>query len=221
VWDAIAYRRDPGKDALPPRHGSIAVGGTINIVFLVGIVAAVLLQSVLARPWPSILQIGLALLSWLCTSRSVREHNAFTWTPIIEITVLFAGIFVTMVPALALLTQHSTDLGLTHAWQYFWLTGMLSSVLDNAPTYLSLASLAAGGRDLAALAQQDAIVLQAISAGAVFMGAMTYIANGPNFMVKSMAEEMGYPMPTFFGYLLYSGPVLLPIFAITTWLFFI
>ena len=138
----------------------------------------------------------------------------------VEVAVLFLGIFVTMIPALALLSRHRHDLGVSEPWQFFWLTGLLSSVLDNAPTYLAMASLASGDESLAVLAQQRPEVLRAISAGAVFMGALTYVGNGPNFMVKSMAEEMGYPMPTFFGYLLYAGAILLPVFGLATWLFF-
>lgn len=227
AWDGIAYLREPERHTFPPRHGSLVIAGSINFVFLAGILAAVLLQSPavagdyrLQRPWPSIILATIGLLSWLCTASSVREHNHFTWEPIVEVAVLFAGIFVTMVPALALLTQHRNELGIREPLQYFWLTGILSSMLDNAPTYLTFATLAAGGPDLAGLAQQQPLILQAISAGAVFMGALTYIGNGPNFMVKSMAESMGYPMPSFFGYILYAAVILLPVFALASWLYF-
>ncbi|MBI3741466.1 MAG: sodium:proton antiporter, partial [Chloroflexi bacterium] len=133
----------------------------------------------------------------------------------------------TMVPVLLLLEERGAQLGLTHAWQFFWITGGLSSVLDNAPTYLTLVSLAEGvTRNLGAgnfeiVAGVRADLLRAISCGAVFMGANTYIGNGPNFMVKAIAEEQKINMPHFFEYLFYSGAVLLPIFFIITILFFL
>ncbi|MSQ97426.1 MAG: sodium:proton antiporter [Gemmataceae bacterium] len=228
IWDTLAYRREPDRTQFPPRHGSIVVGGKINILFLAGILAAVLMQSpmlageyLLHRPWPTVIMAGMAIGSWFATPRSVREHNHYSWGPIVEVAVLFAGIFVTMVPALALLTRHRDDLGVTEPWHYFWLTGILSSGLDNAPTYLAFTALAAGEGGLAELAARQPLILQAISAGAVFMGANTYIGNGPNFLVKSMAEDMGYAMPSFVGYMLYSSLILLPVFALATWLFFV
>jgi Na+/H+ antiporter NhaD/arsenite permease-like protein len=118
------------------------------------------------------------------------------------------------------LEAHGPELGLTEPWQYFWATGLLSSVLDNAPTYVCLGTVAAGGSDFGLLAAQKPEILQAISCGAVFMGATTYIGNAPNFMVRVIAEETGYPMPSFFGYLVYSGLILLPVFGLVTWLFF-
>jgi Na+/H+ antiporter NhaD/arsenite permease-like protein len=226
-WDAIAYRREPDPEKLTPAQASFGCGGSINFVFLLGILAAVLLQSPallgdyrLMFPWPSAIMAALALLSWLCTARSLREHNGFSWEPMIEVAVLFVGIFVTMIPALALLSHHRDHLNITQPWQYFWLTGILSALLDNAPTYMTIASLAAGGQNLTTLAHEQPLILQAISAGAVFMGALTYIGNGPNFMVKSMAESMGYSMPSFFGYLLHGCAILLPVFVLATWLFF-
>jgi Na+/H+ antiporter NhaD/arsenite permease-like protein len=125
-----------------------------------------------------------------------------------------------MVPALELLKLHGREFGLTQPWQYFWLTGGLSGFLDNAPTYLAFATMPAGGNSLGWLAQNDPALLRAISCGAVFMGAMTYIGNGPNFMVKAIADEAGYRTPSFFGYLGYSCLVLLPVFALVTFLFF-
>ena len=113
------------------------------------------------------------------------------------------------------------ELGLTEPWQYFWATGLLSSVLDNAPTYVCLGTVAAGGGDFGRLAAQQPAILQAISCGAVFMGANTYIGNAPNFMVRVIAEESGYPMPSFFGYLVYSGLILLPVFGVVTVVFFL
>ncbi len=136
--------------------------------------------------------------------------------------ILFLGIFVTMAPALALLTEHGAKLGVTEPWQFFWLTGGLSSFLDNAPTYVTFGTLAAGGDDFGALARgPHAPLLAAISCGAVFMGANSYIGNGPNFLVKAIAEEAGYPMPSFFGYMVrYTLPVLVPVFLLVTWAFF-
>ncbi|MBI2804026.1 MAG: sodium:proton antiporter [Planctomycetes bacterium] len=227
AWDVVAYWREPDRSAFPPRHGSFVIGGPINLIFLAGILAAVLLQSEviagefkLTRPWPNFIMLAMGILSLLCTRRSVREHNNFAWGPIIEVAVLFAGIFATMIPALALLMHHRGDFGISEPWQFFWLTGALSSWLDNAPTYVAFATLAAGSKHYAELSLQKPHLLQAISAGAVFMGAMTYIGNGPNFMVKSLAEHMGYRMPSFFGYLLYSTLILLPVFGLATLLFF-
>ena len=123
--------------------------------------------------------------------------------------------------------RHGEHFGLTQPWQFFWLTGGLSSCLDNAPTYLTFATLATGGNDFLPLVQDNVpgingpLVLKAISCGAVLMGALTYIGNGPNFMVKALAEEAGYPMPSFFGYLPYSYCILLPVFVLISYLFFV
>ncbi len=228
IYDAIAYRREPNRDAFSPRHGSVVIGGWINFIFFAGILATVLCQSEallgeyrLLFPIPSAIMAALGFLSWLCTSRTVREHNEFSWEAIIEVAVLFVGIFVTMVPGLALLAEHRATLGVTQPWQYFWFTGLLSAVLDNAPTYMTFAVLAAGTVELAPLSANEPHILQAISAGAVFMGALTYIGNGPNFMVKSIAEAAGYRMPSFFGYFLYAALILGPAMALVTWLFFL
>lgn len=227
-WDTVAYRREPAPEQFPRQHGNLGIRGGINFLFLAGILAAVLLQSQgllgdyrLTQPWPILIMTAMALLSWVLTPGALRRQNDFTWDAMIEVAVLFLGIFITMVPALALLTQHRDQLGIEQPWQYFWLTGILSGLLDNAPTYLTFATLAAGGPDFHALSIENKLVLQAISAGAVFMGALTYIGNGPNFMVKSIAERMGYPMPSFFGYLGYSSVILLPVLALATYWFFL
>jgi Na+/H+ antiporter NhaD/arsenite permease-like protein len=139
---------------------------------------------------------------------------------------LFLAIFVTMVPALEILAASGKNLGITEPWQYFWLTGGLSAFLDNAPTYMTFATLASGSDNFAMLARGEVadlpsvVVLQAISCGAVFMGALTYIGNGPNFMVKAIAEESGFKMPSFVGYLAYSCVILLPVFVLVTVVFF-
>jgi Na+/H+ antiporter NhaD/arsenite permease-like protein len=165
--------------------------------------------------------LGAAGGSLLLSPRHHHRENRFAWGPIVEVAVLFVGIFVTMTPALALLTEHGPKLGVTEPWQYFWLTGGLSAFLDNAPTYVTFGTLAAGGDDFAALAANQPSILAAISCGAVFLGACSYIGNGPNFMVKAIAEEAGYRMPSFFGYIArYSLPVLIPVFVLTTIAFF-
>ena len=141
---------------------------------------------------------------------------------------LFAGIFATMIPALAILNARGAELGLQRPWHYFWASGALSSFLDNAPTYLTFASAASGslGTDADHLAQllaseRGAALLAAISLGSVLMGANTYIGNGPNFMVKIIAEEGGVRMPGFFGYMGYAAVILLPLFVVVTWAFLI
>lgn len=172
----------------------------------------------------SVVMLTLALLSLCFTRSAVRHVNHFNWGAMIEVAVLFVGIFITMVPALELLAKHGSELGITQAWQYFWLTGSLSCCLDNAPTYLAFAMIASHGEDLGAFADaggQATLVLQAISVGAVFMGALTYIGNGPNFMVKAIADAAGYRTPSFFGYMLYAIVILAPIFGLVTWLFFL
>lgn len=177
--------------------------------------------------WSVGVMVLMGVLSLLLSPRSARQANGFTWAAIVEVAVLFIGIFITMVPALELLKIHGKDFGLTEPWQYFWLTGSLSSFLDNAPTYLSFATLAAGDHPLSWLmthqhapGARPGLILAAISCGAVFMGAMTYIGNGPNFMVKAIADEAGYQTPSFFGYLVYSVLILVPVFVMVMFLEF-
>ncbi|HEU4733329.1 MAG TPA: sodium:proton antiporter, partial [Kofleriaceae bacterium] len=158
--------------------------------------------------------------------RAVHEANRFSWAPIHEVAVVFVGIFITMAPALGVLEAHSAAIGITRPWQFFWASGALSSVLDNAPTYLTFASLASGVaaaagapsvaasiHDLGALAVHPVgqRLLEAVSCGSVFMGAVTYIGNGPNFMVKAIAEQHHVRMPGFFGYLAWSVAILVPL----------
>lgn len=168
--------------------------------------------------------ILMAVLSMRLTPAALRQENRFSWGPIKEVAVLFAGIFATIIPALAILQARGGELGVTTPAQFFWATGALSGFLDNAPTYLVFLSMAGGlgavtgvWTDLGTVAPE---VLMAISAGAVFMGANTYIGNAPNFMVRSIAEESGVKMPTFFTYMLWSGTILMPLFLLNTWLFF-
>ena len=140
--------------------------------------------------------------------------------------MLFAGIFATMIPALEILRARGAEFGVSEPWQFFWLSGALSSFLDNAPTYLTFASLAQGLHEAGQAAVSiaggpvSATLLAAISCGSVFMGANSYIGNGPNFMVKAIAEEQGVEMPSFFGYMLWSGGILLPLFVVVTLVFF-
>jgi Na+/H+ antiporter NhaD/arsenite permease-like protein len=156
--------------------------------------------------------------------RTPRDHNQFTFAPMIEVGVLFFGIFVTMIPAICLLKAHGAESGITEAWQFFWMTGGLSSFLDNAPTYATYFALGQGVTKALLASDPNLLVvpartgpvashiLAAISLGAVFMGANTYIGNAPNFMVRSICEEARVRMPSFFGYMLYSGTVLIPTF---------
>src|SRR5690606_23037197 len=197
--------------------------GKRNLLFLAGIVVTIYASGsglgTGGDPWPLGLQEGLmfalAVGAYLVTPDAYRRENGFSFAPIVEVAVLFAGIFVTMAPALLLLNQHAPSFGIREPWQFFWATGALSSFLDNAPTYLTFAATACGlegvpleGRYLAeylALHPHGAAILAASSTGAVFMGANAYIGNGPNFMVMAIAEESGVPMPSFFGYMAYSG----------------
>jgi Na+/H+ antiporter NhaD/arsenite permease-like protein len=195
-------------------------GWKLNVPLMAGVVIAVLAQKIVPRPAGEAALVALTLASLAFTPKSVRGANKFGWGPIVEVAVVFAGIFTTMVPALLLLKQHGGAVPLTEPWQFFWVTGLLSSVLDNAPTYLTLGTLAAGGNDLGWLAAQKPGLLAAVSCGAVFMGANTYIGNGPNFMVKAIAEDHGYTMPSFFGYTAFTAAVLLPVFAAVTLAFF-
>jgi Na+/H+ antiporter NhaD/arsenite permease-like protein len=228
IWDTIAYRREsPGAVARDVREVEpLRLRGLVNFLLLGGVIAAVLLQGTLPSPAGEILMLAMAVLSLLLTPRGLRQANAFTWEPIVEVAILFLAIFVTMVPPLALLGRHGRELGVSQPWQFFWLTGVLSAWLDNAPTYLTFATLAAGSTDFGLLVRGEVagldgpLVLKAISCGAVFLGALTYIGNGPNFMVKAIAEEAGYRTPSFFGYLGYSCVILMPVFVLVTVLFF-
>ena len=169
----------------------------------------------------------MAVLSWYTTPRSVHQANHFHFSPIVEVAALFLGIFITMVPALEILNARAMAFNLKEPWQFFWMSGGLSSVLDNAPTYLTFTAMASGlvgghVENLSSMVQSGLgqMLLAAVSCGSVFMGANTYIGNGPNFMVKSIAEKQGVKMPSFGGYMVYSGLVLIPLFILVTWVFF-
>lgn len=164
-----------------------------------------------------------AFLSLQTTKKQLRADNYFTWGPIKEVATLFIGIFVTMIPALAILAARGAELGLTEAWQFFWVSGLLSSFLDNAPTYLvfltTAGALGATEGVVTTVGTIAPTLLLAISAGSVFMGANTYIGNAPNFMVRSIAEENAIKMPSFFGYMAWSLGILVPLFFIDTLIF--
>ncbi|EIF30231.1 Na+/H+ antiporter NhaD-like permease [Burkholderia sp. Ch1-1] len=228
-----------------PDSPLLGIDGKINFVLLAAVVALVLMSG-LWKPGMEFdvfgthvaLQnavrdgslIGVTLLSLALTPRSARAGNDFNWAPIEEVAKLFAGIFVTIAPVITILRAGEAGAfagivhlvndasGRPHDLMYFWTTGLLSSFLDNAPTYLVFFNLAGG--DAQALMTTGATTLAAISAGAVFMGANTYIGNAPNFMVKAIAESRGVRMPGFFAYLGWSAVVLLPLFLVTGWLFF-
>jgi Na+/H+ antiporter NhaD/arsenite permease-like protein len=176
------------------------------------------------HPWiylREMVQLGLVAASLLMGSRTVREANSFDYLAIVEVGVLFIGIFVAMQPALEILHARGATLGIDSSHKFFWASGWLSSVLDNAPTYLVFFKTAqALSSDalprMAGVAEQ---LLAGVSLGSVTMGAMTYIGNGPNFMVKTIAERTGVKMPSFFGYMIYSFLILLPILVVDTWLF--
>jgi len=244
VWDQIALAREEKErpDSLLEEvleHEPLRIEGAHNFAFLLGVVAVIYAAGsgigTGGAPWPFGLQEGLMLAlavgAYASTGARLREANGFTFHPIVEVAVLFAGIFVTMAPALLLLNANASEFGITEPWQFFWATGLLSSFLDNAPTYLTFAATAAGlegipleGRYLGeflARGPHANEILAAISTGAVFMGANTYIGNGPNFMVKAIAEQAGVRMPSFFGYMAYSVGVLVPLFVIVTFVIFV
>jgi Na+/H+ antiporter NhaD/arsenite permease-like protein len=232
LWDTlIAHPRETRADVVRDRllTRSLRFGGLWpNLPLMAGVIAAVAfldpskpVPGTSWHPWIYLREavlIGLVGLSLLLGSGEVRRKNAFTYGAILEVAALFIGIFICMQPALALLHVHGASLGLSSPQSYFWATGSLSSVLDNAPTYLVFFE-AAGIDPTDGLAGEEARLLAAISLGAVFLGAMTYIGNGPNFMVKAIAEQAGVKMPSFFGYVMYSMGVLLPVFAVMAWLF--
>ena len=194
----------------------LSIEGKINLPLLMVVIGAVFLPT----PWREMAMAAAAGVSAWKTPAKVREENEFTWYPIEEVAILFAGIFATMIPALLILKARGAELGVVSPAHFFWATGALSSFLDNAPTYLTFFSLAQGVGGAQTVAGVSAPLLQAISAGAVFMGANSYIGNAPNFMVKAIAEEAGVRMPSFFGYMAWSCGILLPIFALLTLIFF-
>jgi Na+/H+ antiporter NhaD/arsenite permease-like protein len=219
VWDTRHHARET-RAALRRDRTQIEplrIRGALNGLWLAGVVAAV---AFLHAPGREVAIAALAAISWWRTPAAIRRANQFTAAPMVEVAVLFLGIFLTMIPALELLHVRGGELGVREPWQFFWTAGALSSFLDNAPTYLTFLALAQSLGLPAEVVGVPHVILAAISVGAVAMGANTYIGNAPNFMVKAIAEAAGVRMPSFFGYMAYSGAVLLPLFAIVTLLFF-
>ena len=250
ILDTYHYRKEgvtaPVEDDVKE---PLKLDGVYNFIFLAGVIGAVLMSGVV--DWGEITTFGIhratqdwirdgllivmGILSLVLTPRSLREDNDFTWFPIIEVAYLFIGIFITMIPCLLILKAGPQGAlaflvnGVTQPTHYFWVTGALSSFLDNAPTYLTFFNTALGSfypgmteaEAVPLLMTGNAIYLKAISAGAVFFGACSYIGNAPNFMVRSISEEAGTPMPSFFGYILkFTLIYLVPCYVIVTFIFF-
>jgi Na+/H+ antiporter NhaD/arsenite permease-like protein len=219
LWDRHAHAREAraviARDLTQIRP--LRMSGLGNVGLLVLVVASVAL---LPAPAREIAILALSAISLATTAKAVHASNRFTFHPIAEVAALFAGIFLTMLPALSILHARGASLGVTTPRQFFWVTGLLSSFLDNAPTYLTFLAVAQSLGLPAEVVGVTHEVLLAISAGAVFMGANTYIGNGPNFMVRAIAEERGVRMPSFGGYMLYSGAVLIPCFVLVTFVLF-
>jgi Na+/H+ antiporter NhaD/arsenite permease-like protein len=246
--DSHYHRKEgaSGPDPTPEGAERFGLEGAVNLLLLLAVMGLVLMSGtwksdvvfdVFGTPVPlpglvrDIALLGVVALSLAITPRAVRTKNQFSWAPMAEVAKLFIGIFITMIPVLAALKagQDGAFAGVARAvtgadgqplpWAYFWFTGALSSFLDNAPTYLVFFNLAGGDAQL--LMTGLATTLTAVSAGAVFMGANTYIGNAPNFMVKAIAEDRGILMPSFFGYMAWSACILLPLFALMTWIWFL
>lgn len=257
LFDTYMMKKEDGEAPVADSNDPIHLEGVHNFIFLGGILVLVLFSGTYQMaevnilgvhvPWQDLIRnIGIVVMLWLSlktTDTNLRAANGFTWDPILEVAYLFAGIFITIIPALAILKAGSAGAmgalidAVEEGWHYFWVTGVLSSFLDNAPTYLTffntalgklhltegqVADYLAGGSasgDLLVALQKFEELLVAISMGAVFMGANTYIGNAPNFMVRSIAEESDIKMPSFFGYMAWSFGILIPIFILTTFVF--
>ncbi len=249
LLDRHFYAREEGlpRKADPtPETERLGLRGLRNLPLLAGVIGAILMSALWQPgiefdilgthvPLPSIMRdvalLGLAAISIWITPAFIRERNGFDWEPIREVAKLFAAIFLTIIPVIAILKAGADgalaplvalvtdEAGGPVNAGYFWMAGLLSGFLDNAPTYLVFFNLAGG--DAQELMTTYAVTLEAISAGAVFMGALTYIGNAPNFMVLAIAKSRGVPMPSFFGYMAWSGIFLLPCFALLTWLYFL
>jgi len=227
IADSINFRRAPEVvRELETAYEEFRIDGKRNFIFIAVILGAVFLPS----PWRELIMGAAAIGSWYATPKQVHDMNQFNFHPIKEVAWLFFGIFGTMIPALDYLQTNSGALGVETPAQFYAFTGILSAVLDNAPTYLTFLAAALGQQgldlgdsaDVAAFAAAHAPILVAISLGAVFFGAATYIGNGPNFMVKAIAEHAKVETPTFFGYVVrYALPILLPLLVLVGWLFFL
>ncbi len=238
VWDNILMRKEPfsARKADIRKHSPIRINGQRNFFWLALIVLSVIFLNehyilamaksdsfILIRYIREVVLVIVIILSLATTSADVRKGNNFSWGPITEVAILFIGIFTTMTPALLYLQAHAADLGLSQPWQFYYSSGLLSSFLDNSPTAVAFHSVAMGLYPEVLpeyVAGIPAILLKAISLGAVFFGAMTYIGNGPNFMVKAIAEQNGVKMPSFFGYIgKFSLIVLLPVYVLAQLIF--
>lgn len=244
VLDSIAWAKEKAQAPASGPREPLRIEGTVNLALIGGVVAMVLLQgawqpgevALFGQHIGSERLLGVAVFlvityaSIRLTPAALREANGFAWGAILEVAKLFAAIFVTMAPVLAILRAGmegaaaplvaltTNDAGEPVPWVFFWLSGALSSFLDNAPTYLVFFNLAGG--DPVHLMTEGALTLAAISCGAVFMGANSYIGNAPNFMVKAIAEENGERMPSFFGYCAWAVAFLIPLFILVTLIFF-
>ncbi|WP_414472330.1 sodium:proton antiporter [Microvirga sp. M2] len=242
--DTVIYRKEGHIAPDPTPDNPVRVTGGINFLLIFIIIGAILMSATtdlgrvtvlgaeieLANALRDLIMILVTIISLKLTPKANRAENGFSWGPIQEVAKLFAGIFIAIIPVLAMLKAGADGAfaplvalvtnpdGSANNAAYFWLAGGLSSFLDNAPTYLVFFELAGG--DARALMTTGALTLAAISAGSVFMGANSYIGNAPNFMVYAIARQGGVKMPSFFGYLLWSGGILLPIFLVATLLFF-
>jgi len=243
VWDQWALNKDekelPGSQHEEVLiHEPLRITGGVEMLVLLGIIMTIVAAGradAAGHAWPQnvreLMIVVFAAFGYFAGSQDRRTKNVFTFGPIIEVAILFAGIFATMAPVLEMLNAWAQrpDFELTKPAHFFWASGALSSVLDNAPTYLAFVASAAGLHGVAphgpyigtlALDPSAAQLLAAISTGAVFMGANTYIGNAPNFMVRAIAEESGVKMPSFFGYMAYSVGILVPLFVLVSVVFF-
>ncbi len=231
-WDTYRYRSENRDEveAAPVKKERFAIRGGVNFLWLAGVILCVAVldpsKAVPGTNWHApvyfreIMMLGLTALSLWSTSPRIRQQNAFNYDAILEVAALFIGIFICMQAPIQILHTYGPQLGFDSSWKFYWGTGVLSSFLDNAPTYVvffeTARTLPAEGATMAGVGVS---MLTGISLGAVFMGAMTYIGNGPNFMVKAIAEKNNVRMPGFFGYMLYSCAILLPLSVALTLLF--
>lgn len=256
IVDTVYFRKEKEEEIESELHKTVflKIEGRRNIILLAGVISMVVMSGYwkagsfhiqgMEIQWQNVVRdvmiILLGIISLVITPERHRKANDFGWFPIVEVAKLFVGIFVTIIPVLAILKAGKDGAAsgfialVKEPYHYYWASGVLSSFLDNAPTYLTFFNLALGqlgipaGMVPAALSHNTAFTnaafagfLKGISVGAVFMGANTYIGNAPNFMVRSLAKEFGVPMPSFFGYMFkYSIPILLPVFIIITFVFF-
>ncbi|WP_339728629.1 sodium:proton antiporter [uncultured Gimesia sp.] len=234
VFDTIRYKKENKEkvEAPPEVIEPFSLKGSINFFWLLLVIFCVAVfdpsKPVPGTDWhaPSFFReacmFALAGISLLTTSKMIRKQNSFNYEAILEVAALFVGIFICMQAPVQILNVNGAALGIDSPWKFYWATGVLSSFLDNAPTYVVFFETAkAAGTNGPAVAGVNEVSLVAISLGAVFMGAMTYIGNGPNFMVKAIAEKNNIRMPSFFGFMAYSCVVLLPLSVILTFVFLV